>query len=79
MCQEVVELISGYLEETLLPETQERVREHLAHCDNCDTYIEQVRQTIALLRQLSNDPMPLTTINELRDVFQSWKRSQGNS
>jgi anti-sigma factor RsiW len=45
-CQELVELVTDYLE-AVLPEPQrERLEAHLAECPYCEEYIAQMRQTI---------------------------------
>jgi len=41
-CQEVVELVTEYLENTLLPEMRKRLEEHVVECSGCENYIEQV-------------------------------------
>ena len=48
-CDELVELVTGYLDGALDDETERRVADHLAGCDGCTTYVDQVRQTIATL------------------------------
>ncbi len=78
VCQDVVELLSDYLEETLLPQMQEQVADHLAGCEGCTAYVNQLRQTIHMLRTLAEDPMPPSTREELLVVFQNWKRAQEN-
>jgi predicted anti-sigma-YlaC factor YlaD len=45
-CQEVVELVTEYLENALLPEMRKRLEEHVAECPGCAAYIEQVRLTV---------------------------------
>ena len=35
-CQEVVELVTDYLEQALLPETQEQFEEHIEKCPGCE-------------------------------------------
>lgn len=72
-CREVVALVTEYLEQTLLPEMQMAVDEHLAECPNCMTYYEQIRQTIALLRTLSQEPVFPGTREELFQKFQQWR------
>jgi anti-sigma factor RsiW len=47
-CQEVVELVTAYLEDALDPADRERFEEHLVFCDGCDAYLEQMRTTIRL-------------------------------
>ena len=52
VCQEIVELITGYLEGAL-PRTQRRRFEtHLASCEHCSEYLNQMRTTIRLTGRL---------------------------
>jgi predicted anti-sigma-YlaC factor YlaD len=73
-CQEVVELVTDYLEQALLPEMQAQFEEHIAECPGCDTYLEQVQQTIMMLRKLSEQQMFPKTKQELVEIFRNWKR-----
>jgi predicted anti-sigma-YlaC factor YlaD len=75
-CQEVVELVTDYLENTLLPEKRAQLETHLADCDGCTNYIEQVRLTISMLRGLAQEPVFPETQEELLQVFRQWKSSQ---
>ena len=54
-CQELVELVTAYLEGALPPEEHARVEEHLAACSGCDRYLEQLRRTIELLGALRTE------------------------
>lgn len=74
VCQEVVELITDYLEETLLPATRGQFEEHLARCDGCQNYLEQMRLTIGMLRNLAHEPVFPATKEELLQVFRQWKK-----
>jgi anti-sigma factor RsiW len=51
-CQQFVELITEYFEGALESRTMNQVEEHLVMCDWCVTYVEQMRATIASLREL---------------------------
>ena len=73
-CQEVVELVTDYLEQALLPEMQAQFEEHIAECPGCDTYLEQVQQTIMLLRKLTEQQMFPNTKQELVEIFRNWKQ-----
>ena len=73
-CQEVVELVTEYLENALLPETRKRLEEHVAECPGCTTYIEQVRLTVGMLHQLAQEPIFPETKQELLEVFRNWKQ-----
>jgi predicted anti-sigma-YlaC factor YlaD len=73
-CQEVVELVTDYLEQALLPEMQAQFEAHVANCPGCDTYLEQVQQTIMMLRKLAEQPMFPETKQELLKLFRSWEQ-----
>ena len=53
-CQELVELVTDYLEGQLDPARVAALDEHLANCDGCDAYVEQMRQTVRALRGLAD-------------------------
>ena len=57
-CQQFVELVTEYFEGTLELRTMSHVEEHLAMCDWCATYFEQMQATIASLRQLDEERSP---------------------
>jgi predicted anti-sigma-YlaC factor YlaD len=73
-CQEVVELVTDYLEQALLPEMQAQFEEHIAECPGCDTYLEQIQQTIMMLRKLTEQQMFPKTKQELVEIFRNWKQ-----
>jgi anti-sigma factor RsiW len=54
-CDELVELVTEYLDGALDEETARRVTDHLDGCDGCTTYVEQVRQTITTLGSSPSD------------------------
>lgn len=72
-CQEVVELITDYLEGTLLPGARAQFEEHLAGCPGCRDYLEQMRLTIGMLRNLAQEPAFPETKEALLQVFRQWK------
>lgn len=74
-CQEVVGLVTEYLEAALLPATQALFEEHVADCSGCQTYLEQIQQTIDLLRKLAEEPMFPETRQQLLHIFQTWKNT----
>jgi len=57
-CQQFVELITDYFEGALQTRTMNRVEEHLVLCDWCATYAEQMKATIASLRELGEERSP---------------------
>lgn len=74
-CQEVVELVTDYLEHALLPQTRELYEAHLAECDGCMTYTRQIQQTIAMLRRLAQEPAFPESKQKLLELFQTWKKA----
>ena len=71
-CQEVIELLSSYIEGGLTADDRRRVDEHLALCDGCTTYLEQMRETIRLTGMLTEDQIPDEQKRELLEAFRSW-------
>ncbi len=51
-CQEVVELVTDYLEEALPAEEMALVEQHLNFCDGCVWYVEQMRTTATLVGRI---------------------------
>jgi anti-sigma factor RsiW len=49
-CRELVELVTDYLEGALAPAERARFEAHVAGCAGCETYLEQLRTTIAIAR-----------------------------
>jgi anti-sigma factor RsiW len=57
-CQEVVELVTDYLEGALDPKLSEEVEAHLGLCEGCGIYVEQMRVTIRTLGKV-----PVTSLS----------------
>lgn len=56
-CRTVVELASDHLDGDLGADRAHRVAAHLAGCDGCKRYVDQVRQTVRLVGRLQRvDP-----------------------
>jgi anti-sigma factor RsiW len=52
-CQDLVELVTDYLEETLAPHERARIDRHLAICTGCATVLAQWRTVIDMVAQLT--------------------------
>lgn len=48
-CQQMVELVTAYLEDALAPRERAHFDRHLQGCEGCATYLEELRVTIAAL------------------------------
>jgi anti-sigma factor RsiW len=72
-CREVVELVTAYLDGAL-PETEEvRFEEHLAMCDGCVAYLDQMRTTIELVGRLDPSAVDLEACERLGHAFRGWR------
>jgi anti-sigma factor RsiW len=74
-CQEVVELVSDYLESALPAEEAELFEQHLNFCDGCLTYLEQMRVTVRLVGRVGEADLPAATRDRLMAAFRDWRRS----
>jgi anti-sigma factor RsiW len=73
-CQELVELVTAYLDGALSPTDRNRFEAHLAQCQGCSNYLDQMRQTIALTGRLSEESIPPGARDKLLQAFRDWKR-----
>jgi anti-sigma factor RsiW len=74
-CQELVELVTEYLEDALPDDDRARFDEHLQTCHHCATYLEQMRATIRVVGRLSEEQLSGTMQQELLSAFRHWKRA----
>jgi predicted anti-sigma-YlaC factor YlaD len=72
-CQEVIELLSSYIEGGLTVDDRGRVDEHLALCDGCTTYLEQMRETIRLSGMVTEEQVPEDEKTALLAAFRDWR------
>jgi anti-sigma factor RsiW len=74
-CQELVELVTDYIEGMLQPAERVRFESHLGYCPGCETYLEQMRLTIRAAGRLTEDSIEPAARDRLLDLFRDWKRS----
>jgi predicted anti-sigma-YlaC factor YlaD len=73
-CRELVELITDYLEDRLLPVDRVRFEAHLAECEACRMYLDQFRQTIRVLGRLPEESLSTDARITLLAAFRGWSR-----
>lgn len=71
-CQELVELVTDYLEGAMTAPTATRFESHLDQCPGCRAYLDQMRRTIHLIGRLRPDDVPAGVTDVLLDAFRSW-------
>jgi anti-sigma factor RsiW len=76
-CREVVEIVTDYLDGALAPDVLGRLEAHLAACDPCRVYVEQIRTTRRLVAaaeaEAELDQRP--DRNALLAAFREFRRS----
>jgi anti-sigma factor RsiW len=73
VCQEVVELVTDYLEDALSAADRRRLEEHLAGCPHCTEYLAQMRETIRLAGRLTPEDLTPDMTSELTDLYRLWR------
>ena len=76
MCKELVELVTPYLEDVLPANERAAIERHLAGCDGCRIYVEQMRQTIRAIGHVPHEPITSTTRDEVLAIFRVWKAAR---
>jgi anti-sigma factor RsiW len=71
-CQQLVELVTEYLEGTLSGLDQARFEEHIALCPMCQVHLEQLRLTVRELGRLGEQDIDPEILAELRERFRDW-------
>jgi predicted anti-sigma-YlaC factor YlaD len=73
-CRELVELVTDYLEGALTGDEHARFEAHLAECEGCRRYVDQMRTTVDLTRASGavHDAPP--QMDALLEAFRGYKR-----
>jgi predicted anti-sigma-YlaC factor YlaD len=74
-CQELVEIVSNYLEGALPEADRERFDAHLEICEGCRRYLDQMRTTIRVVGTLTEDDLDPDARDQLLQLFREWNRT----
>jgi anti-sigma factor RsiW len=69
VCLEFVELVTDYLEGALPDHERARFEAHLAECDGCSGYLEDMRHLISSLHDVPEPPPDPATREALLRAF----------
>ena len=72
-CQEVVEVITDYLEGTMGEADRLRFEAHLGECPYCQNYLDQMRVTVEALGDLREESIPAESRDQLIAAFRGWR------
>ena len=73
-CQELVELVTDYLEGAMPDELRLRFETHIAKCGGCSAYVEEMRQTIRITGSLTVDAVTPEAERALLEAFRGFRR-----
>ncbi len=72
-CDELVELVTAYLDGSLDLDTRARFDMHLLDCDGCENYLQQFRQTVRTVGRIRDDELDPAFRNRLLDAFKDFR------
>lgn len=73
-CQEIVELVTEYLEGALGADTATAVETHLCLCPGCALYVEQIGETVSTLGEVSSENLSAEAQAGLLEAFREFRR-----
>jgi anti-sigma factor RsiW len=78
-CNELVEVVTDYLDGALAPEDARRFEEHLTLCPGCASVMEQFRVILRIGRRLGDadvEELPEKERTSLMQAFRDWSASR---
>jgi anti-sigma factor RsiW len=73
VCQEMVELITDYLEGALTRSQRRRFEAHLAGCEHCTEYLRQMRATIRITGRLRAEDLTPAMREDFAELYRRWR------
>jgi anti-sigma factor RsiW len=70
-CQELVELLTDYLDDVMSPDLRADVESHLADCPGCQNALQHLSRTVAALREVEVDQLDARIRGRLLDEFRT--------
>jgi anti-sigma factor RsiW len=72
-CNELVELVTAYLDGSLDLDTRARFDMHLLDCDGCENYLQQFRATVQTVGKIRDDELDPAFRSRLLDAFKDFR------
>lgn len=74
-CKELVELVTDYLEGKLQAIDMARFEGHIATCEGCTAYLDQMRRTIQVMSYIHEETLTSQQWQDLLEIFRDWKNN----
>jgi anti-sigma factor RsiW len=75
-CDELVRLVTDYMDDALDADERRAVEEHLQVCRGCVNHVGQMRVTVEAVHGLREESLPTPEREELLELFREWRRSE---
>ena len=75
-CQQVVEMVTDYVEGVMPGADRRRLEHHLAGCRYCTAYLAQMRETIRLAGRITPDDLTPEMRTQLTDLYRRWRTEE---
>jgi anti-sigma factor RsiW len=72
-CNDLVELVTAYLDDALDADTKARFESHLLDCDGCENYLQQFRETVHTVGSIRDDELDPAFRSRLLDAFKDFR------
>jgi predicted anti-sigma-YlaC factor YlaD len=72
-CQQLVDVLTDYLERVVDPQRHADIERHLVICRGCANYVEQMRSTIELLGSIAAADPADAQAEQLLGMFRAWR------
>ena len=79
VCRELVELVTPYLENAMPAHERALLEQHLAECDGCQTYVQQMRLTIQAIGHVPDEAITSQTREQVLAIFRAWRESRSDT
>jgi predicted anti-sigma-YlaC factor YlaD len=74
-CNELVELVTDYLEGMLGADDRANFEKHLSLCGSCGTYLDQMRLTMRAMGGVRLESISPEALEAFRAAFRQWKKA----
>ncbi len=72
-CEELVELVTDYLDGAMDRDTEGRFVLHATSCQGCETYLAQFRETVSAIGSLPPESLDPKIRHDLLTAFRGWR------
>ena len=72
-CQQVVDLVTEYLEGAMTVDDRSLFEQHVNFCDGCVWYVDQIKTAVATVGRVHEDDLPVEMRERLLIAFRDWR------